>query len=93
MTQIQKCPTCGRRPSERTDIVLAGETTRKCVVTPLCTNPIHDAADLGPAAVALLRECMATPRFETYADYQAWEQDFLSRVNPLLAAAPEVRRG
>ena len=53
--ETQKCQTCGRRPSERTDIVLAGETTRKCVLTPLCTDPIHDAADRGPDAVALLR--------------------------------------
>lgn len=82
MTQIQKCPTCGRRPSERTDIVLAGETTRKCVVTPLCTNPIHDAADLGPAAVALLRELEC-----------GLQADWNDRRRALLAAAPEVRRG
>ena len=82
MTQIQKCPTCGRRPSERTDIVLAGETTRKCVVTPWCTNPLHDAADLGPAAAALLRE--AECRVPHYPS-----ADCLSkRIRALLASLP-----
>lgn len=78
MTEIPKCPTCGRRPSERTDIVLAGETARKCVVTPLCADPIHDAADLGPAAVALLREWSAE------GESMAW----VRRVDALLASLP-----
>ncbi len=87
--QIPKCVSCGRRPSERLGRTVRG--VRRTKPHRPCHDPIHDLADLGPAAVALLREWMATPRFETYADYQAWEQDFLSRVNPLLAAAPEVK--
>lgn len=47
--EIPKCPTCGRRPSEREGPM------HDVLETGLCPDPIHDAADRGPDAVALLR--------------------------------------
>lgn len=52
---MKLCPTCGRRPSERHDIELPGETVKHCVVTPACLNPIHALADLGPEMAEWLR--------------------------------------
>lgn len=70
-----KCPSCGRRPSERAHYnPLLHSLSR-------CPDPCHDAADLGPAAVQLLRE------WDAAGEYLAWEQ----RVTALLAAAPEVK--
>lgn len=49
MIEIPKCQTCRRQPSQRD-----GQDEFENVT--ICPDPIHDAADLGPAAVALLRK-------------------------------------
>lgn len=74
--QIPKCPTCGRRPSERRGDSECSRLTGDRF-EPDCPDPCHDAADLGPAAVELLREWSAA------GESMAWEQ----RVDALLAAA------
>lgn len=92
MTEIQKCPTCGRRPSERT--VRHGHLV---VSTEACHDPIHALADLGPAAVALLREIAGSGgRWASMGDIADTKVVHLRRktvkqVDALLAAAPEVK--
>lgn len=52
MTAIPKCPTCGRRPSERIGI-------HALIIADGCTDPIHDLADQGPALKAECDEARA----------------------------------
>ena len=83
MTQIPKCPTCGRRPSERLsgrliDCRQAGRSWVE-VSQDNCADPIHDLADLGPAAVALLWK---------WSRGGISGKDFMDAVDALLASMP-----
>lgn len=77
-----KCPTCGRRPSERHDIELPGETVKHCVVTPACLNPIHDLADLGPEMAEWIR---MRGEHTDYCDYYRSEEPCNCGLADLLA--------
>lgn len=78
MTEIPKCVSCGRRPSERLGRTVRG--VRRTKPHRPCHDPIHDLADLGPAAVALLRELGDNILGD-------WDERRLA----LLAAVPEVK--
>lgn len=75
---MSTCPTCGRRPSERRDAkpcqVCDLGYGPACVCTcteALCPDPIHDLADAGPEAVALLRwlrDAFGVPRCKLCGD-------------------------
>jgi len=92
MTAIPKCPTCGRRPSERTGVELREQFAQSGLpafrgtipVVSVCADPCHVMADLGPSAVQLLREYAE-------ADDGHWFLLWHSRLIALLAAAPEVK--
>lgn len=87
MTQIPKCPSCGRRPSERTSSDPYDPYTAAMVSTGTdCSDPIHDAADLGPALADALREWRTTEFFPTQRAWQQWIDEFRPRVDDLLAA-------
>lgn len=84
MIAIPKCPTCGRRPSERIGI-------HALIIADGCTDPIHDLADQGPAAVALLRDVvfeMAELRHR-HRVLPPWTLG--ERIDTLLAATLEVK--
>lgn len=74
--EIPKCPTCGRRPSEREGPM------HDVLETGLCPDPIHDAADLGPAAVALLWELECSLQAD-------WDERRLALLASLPVKPPE----
>ena len=61
MTEIPKCPTCGRRPSERygVHVLLVRVDFSPAFRGNGCPDPIHDLADQGPALKAERDEARA----------------------------------
>lgn len=53
-----KCPTCGRRPSERTWGYTEGDVYGPYGATESCSDPLHDLADSAPATVRRMREAL-----------------------------------
>lgn len=79
MNQIPKCQTCGRRPSER------GHFNQLLRSMSHCPGALHDAADLGPAAVALLREWVTAE--DGFSPGMRQSGPWSTSVRALLAAA------
>jgi len=82
MPDAPKCPECGRRPSERVGEVW-GEHTGTC------PHPIHDEADAGPEAVALLWKLKARGLAVDHSGI--WQ--LVGEVDEFLARLPEREEG
>lgn len=92
MTEIPMCATCGRKPSERygVHVLLVRVDFSPAFRGNGCPDPIHDLADQGPAAVALLRDVVFEMaelrlRHRVLAPWTLGE-----RIDALLAATPEA---
>jgi len=60
VTEIPKCPTCGRRPSQGTNASIRFYGAEGCDIEEEgCPDPIHDLADQGPALKAECDEARA----------------------------------
>lgn len=81
-----KCPTCGRRPSER------HVSARKWPLgTPLpgsCPNPLHDLADKAPALEARVRELETAEE----AVSRRWTHPTVAEADALKTRAAELEK-
>lgn len=85
MTEIPTCPTCRHRPSERIAFDRSGYG---CTY---CCDPIHDLADQGPAAVALLRDVVFEMAELRHRHRVLTPWTLGERIDTLLAATLEVK--
>lgn len=87
MTEIPKCPTCGRRPSQGTNASIRFYGAEGCDIEEEgCPDPIHDIADQGPALKAERDEARAE------VEHQKLRGDRLAeRADRVMAERDEAR--